>query len=109
MQRSCSGSHTIENLKKAIKAEIPEVVVGTRDDSCVVSIVQKSGPNSINPIALCDVVLKQYHYKFASLQNPEFFNQVRVNGGAVSWPGDIDLAPDAMHEAIRKSGEWVLR
>ena len=46
---------------------------------------------------------------FASLQNPEFFNQVGVNGGAVSWPGDIDLAPDAMHEAIRKSGEWVLR
>ena len=46
---------------------------------------------------------------FASLQNPDFFNQVRVNGGAVSWPGDIDLAPDAMHEAICKSGEWVLR
>jgi hypothetical protein len=45
---------------------------------------------------------------FASLQNSEIFNQVRINGGAVSWPGDIDLAPDAMHEAIRKSGEWVL-
>jgi len=46
---------------------------------------------------------------FTSLQNPEFFNRVEINGGAVSWPGDIDLAPDAMHEAIRKSGEWVLR
>jgi hypothetical protein len=46
---------------------------------------------------------------FASLQNLEFFNQVRINGGAVSWPGDIDLAPDAMHEEIRKSGVWVLR
>jgi hypothetical protein len=46
---------------------------------------------------------------FTSLQNPEFFNQVGINGGAVSWPGDIDLAPDAMHEAICKSGEWVLR
>ena len=46
---------------------------------------------------------------FTSLQNPEFFNRVRINGGAVSWPGDIDLAPDAMHESIRKSGEWVLR
>ena len=46
---------------------------------------------------------------FASLQNSEIFNQVRINGGAVSWPGDIDLAPDAMHAAIRKSGEWVLR
>jgi len=46
---------------------------------------------------------------FAPLRNPEFFNQVGINGGAVSWPSDIDLAPDAMHEAIRKSGEWVLR
>ena len=46
---------------------------------------------------------------FTPLQNSEFFNQVRINGGAVSWPGDIDLAPDAMHAAIRKSGEWVLR
>lgn len=46
---------------------------------------------------------------FASLQNSEIFNQVRINGGAVSWPGDIDLTPDAMHAAIRKSGEWVLR
>ena len=46
---------------------------------------------------------------FTSLQNPEFFNRVGINRGAVSWPGDIDLAPDAMHEAIRKSGEWVLR
>ena len=46
---------------------------------------------------------------FTSLQNPKFFNQVGINGGAVSWPGDIDLAPDAMHDAICKSGEWVLR
>jgi hypothetical protein len=46
---------------------------------------------------------------FTSLQNPEFFNQVGINGGAVSWPGDIDLAPDAMHDAICKSGKWVLR
>ena len=57
------------------------------------------------------VVLEPTHLTgvFASLQNSEIFNQVRINGGAVSWPGDIDLAPDAMHAAIRKSGEWVLR
>ena len=57
------------------------------------------------------VVFEQTHLTgiFTSLQNPEFFNQVGINGGAVSWPGDIDLAPDAMHDAICKSGEWVLR
>jgi hypothetical protein len=26
----------------------------------------------------------------------------------VSWPGELDLAPDAMHAAIREHGEWRL-
>jgi hypothetical protein len=26
----------------------------------------------------------------------------------LAWPGNIDLAPDAMYEAIKKHGEWVL-
>jgi hypothetical protein len=26
----------------------------------------------------------------------------------VSWPGELDLAPDAMHAAIREHGEWGL-
>jgi hypothetical protein len=28
--------------------------------------------------------------------------------GAVTWPGEIDLAPDAMHDEIKKNGKWVL-
>jgi len=80
-----------------------------------VSQVKVVGPLQLE-VAFADgtrgrVVFEPTHLTgvFASLQNPEFFNQVGVNEGAVSWPGDIDLAPDAMHEAIRKSGEWVLR
>jgi len=26
----------------------------------------------------------------------------------VEWPGEIDLAPDAMHEEILANGTWVL-
>lgn len=44
---------------------------------------------------------------FAALRDPALFAQVRVEWGAVTWPGGLDLAPDAMHEAIRQSGEWV--
>lgn len=44
---------------------------------------------------------------FAALANPECFQQVRVEHGAVTWPGELDLAPDAMHAAIRASGIWV--
>ena len=33
----------------------------------------------------------------APLRNPDFFNQVFIDEGAVAWPGEIDLAPDAMY------------
>ena len=45
---------------------------------------------------------------FEPLKNPEFFTQARVEGGVVTWPGEIDLAPDAMYREIQRAGEWVL-
>lgn len=45
---------------------------------------------------------------FAPLADPALFAQVRLNCGAVTWPGELDLAPDAMHTAIQTYGEWVL-
>lgn len=42
---------------------------------------------------------------FEKLRDPRFFAQVHVDQGAVAWPGDVDLAPDAMYEEIRKRGE----
>jgi hypothetical protein len=44
-----------------------------------------------------------------ALKDPEFFRQARVDLGTVTWPGEIDLAPDAMYREIRRTGEWVLR
>lgn len=40
----------------------------------------------------------------APLQDPSFFERVFVNHGAVAWPGDIDLAPDAMYEQVVRQG-----
>ena len=45
---------------------------------------------------------------FAAIRDPEAFAQVRCDRGYVEWPGDLDLAPDAMYEAIRTSGRWIL-
>jgi hypothetical protein len=45
---------------------------------------------------------------FQRLQNPDFFSKINVTNGYVSWPGEIDLAPDAMYEAIKLNGEWIL-
>jgi hypothetical protein len=36
----------------------------------------------------------------APLREPSFFRQVFVDHGAVAWPGEIDLAPDAMYWQI---------
>ena len=34
------------------------------------------------------------------LLDEHFFKQVFIDNGAVSWPGEIDLAPDAMYADI---------
>jgi hypothetical protein len=36
----------------------------------------------------------------APLREPQFFNRVFIDEGAVAWPGDIDLAPAAMYPEI---------
>lgn len=45
---------------------------------------------------------------FAALADPAVFNAAAVIFGAVTWPGEIDLAPDAMHAEIKANGSWVL-
>ena len=45
---------------------------------------------------------------FAALRNVALFGQVFLDLGAVTWPGEIDLSPYAMYDAIRDRGEWVL-
>lgn len=50
-----------------------------------------------------------YSGVFARLRDPLVFAQLYVNGYFVTWPGDLDMAPDAMHRHIQESGEWVVR
>lgn len=46
---------------------------------------------------------------FQALNDERLFEQAYVDSGAVAWPGQLDLAPDAMYQAIKDHGEWVLR
>jgi len=46
---------------------------------------------------------------FEQLKAPDFFKQLTVTDGFVTWPDEIDLAPDAMYQAIKHNGEWVLK
>lgn len=45
---------------------------------------------------------------FAILKDREIFNKAHLEHGVITWPGEIDLAPDAMHDAIKQNGKWVL-
>jgi hypothetical protein len=46
---------------------------------------------------------------FSSLSDINLFNQVYLEYGAVTWPNEIDLAPDAMHDEIKSNGIWILK
>jgi hypothetical protein len=41
----------------------------------------------------------------APLLDVEFFEQVFIDYGAVAWPGEIDLAPDAMYTQVASQRE----
>ncbi len=45
---------------------------------------------------------------FARLHDPALFTRVHLEYGAVTWPGGIDLAPDAIYDEIRENGKWVV-
>lgn len=45
---------------------------------------------------------------FEALRDEKIFSKVTLHYGAVTWPGELDLAPDALYEAISRSGECVL-
>lgn len=46
---------------------------------------------------------------FEALQDPGFFCRAYLDSGVVTWPGNIDIAPDAMYREIKQHGQWVLR
>ncbi len=45
---------------------------------------------------------------FDALCDETFFSKVYLEHGALTWPGGIDLAPDAMYRRIRADGVSIL-
>lgn len=59
-------------------------------------------------VDLRDLITSPKAGVFASLRDRAVFDQVQVEYGAVTWPGGIDLAPDAMYDEIQHNGHWVV-
>ncbi len=45
---------------------------------------------------------------FIVLKDSQFFKKAYIDHGAITWPGNLDLAPDAMYEAIKETGKYIL-
>ncbi|MBF0132514.1 MAG: DUF2442 domain-containing protein [Magnetococcales bacterium] len=59
-------------------------------------------------VAMSHLVMDEDAGVFTALRDQDLFAQVYLDYGAVTWPGEIDLAPDAMYNAIKAHGAWVL-
>lgn len=59
-------------------------------------------------VDLSELVTSDKAGVFMALRDPHLFKSVYINHGAVTWPGNLDLAPDAMYDVIKDKGEWVV-
>ena len=55
-----------------------------------------------------EMILNHKDCVFTQLKDLNTFNQVYLEYGAVTWPGELDLAPDAMYDEIKSNGRWIL-
>ncbi len=60
-------------------------------------------------VEMVKLILSDKPGVFAVLQDKDLFNKAHLEYGVVTWPGEIDLAPDAMFDAIKQKGRWVLQ
>ena len=51
-----------------------------------------------------DFSTREWPGVFAPLADPANFEKVQVNpeSGTISWPGDLDMAPEPLYEAARR-------
>ena len=59
-------------------------------------------------VDLSRLILSDQAGVFSLLRDPALFAQATIEYGAVTWPGEIDLAPDSMYDQIKQQGSWVL-
>ncbi len=59
-------------------------------------------------VDLSKLIMSETAGVFMVLRDPQLFKSVYLNFGSVTWPGDLDLAPDAMYDEIKNKGEWVV-
>lgn len=100
-------THTPKDRTAGVKSGVPWRVVAVRAlaDYCL-SVRFSDGTEG--EVDVSRLVLGPTAGVFEALRDPAIFARVRASHGAVTWPGDLDLAPDAMYDEIRANGRWIL-
>ena len=62
----------------------------------------------IGEVDMSDRVHSKTAGVFSVLADPLHFQSVFLDRGVVTWPDELDLAPDAMYDEIKKNGFWKL-
>ena len=95
-------------------AVTPPIVCNHPDDVAEVHVAGeyrifvRFNDSTSGQVDLGGLIRSQHAGVFAELRDPKVFAGVSVVLGAVTWPGEIDIAPDAMYQALRRDGEWVV-
>jgi len=102
-----SKSNTTQNCALGVKISAPWRVaqVMARPQYCL-NVTFMDGLNG--DVDLSRLLQSDRAGVFAKLRNVALFNQVSVEYGAVTWPGELDLSPDSMYENIKNHGKWEL-
>lgn len=80
-----------ENARKAIKNEIPEVMLASRHFTSVVAITTRSDvANPINVIALADVMKDKFKWNLNKLQSPSGLHIAFTVGNSPFWRKFVD-------------------
>jgi hypothetical protein len=107
--------YTHEAAKQYRTSDIIPPIIATSDDDVMnviplpgyrLAVIFHDGISGI--VDMARLIAASEETAFAPLRDLVAFSQVKIVYGAVTWPGDIDLAPDAMHDALKENGEWVL-
>jgi hypothetical protein len=103
----CSTQVSASDRSTGLSSSLPwRVVDVTAMPGCRLSVRFQDGMRGV--VDMKALVESESAGVFASLRDQSVFNAVHVEFGAVTWPGEIDLAPDALHAAIKANGECVL-
>jgi hypothetical protein len=102
----CEKTGAEENPAARIDAPVPWEVVDVRvlpDFRLCVRFADGTG----GEVDLSGLLAAEDVGVFEPLRDPRVFAQAGIVDGAVTWPGELDLAPDAMYDEIRDHGFWI--